>query len=75
MHLPPIAETCRPQSAARVRAAIAQLPKKQRATLILRAYHVLPHEEIAMIVGGSEGSSKTNFFHALVTLRKLLDNR
>lgn len=65
----------REERAARVRAAIAQLPKKQRATLILRAYHDLPHEEIAMIVGGSEGSSKTNFFHALVTLRKLLDNR
>ncbi len=64
----------REQRAARVRAAIARLPEKQRMTLILRAYHDLPHEEVAKIVGGSVGSSKTNFFHALANLRKLLDN-
>jgi RNA polymerase sigma-70 factor (ECF subfamily) len=64
----------REERAARVRAAIARLPEKQRATLILRAYHDLPHEDVAKIVGGSIGSSKTNFFHALAHLRKLLEN-
>ncbi|HEY0875493.1 MAG TPA: sigma-70 family RNA polymerase sigma factor [Vicinamibacterales bacterium] len=64
----------REQRAARVRAAIARLPEKQRMILILRAYHDLPHEEVAKIVGGSVGSSKTNFFHALANLRKLLEN-
>jgi len=63
----------RGERAARVRAAIARLPEKQRATLILRAYHDLPHEEVAKIVGGSTGSSKTNFFHALAKLKKLLE--
>src|SRR5881394_1599239 len=33
----------RGERAARVRAAIARLPKKQRATLVLRVYHDLPH--------------------------------
>ena len=65
----------REERAARVRAAIAQLPSKQRTTLILRAYHDLPHEEIAKIVGGSVGSSKTNFFHALTNLKKLLEKK
>ena len=65
----------REERAARVRAAIAQLPKKQRATLILRAYHDLPHAEIARIVGGSVGSAKTNFFHALANLKKLLEQK
>jgi RNA polymerase sigma-70 factor, ECF subfamily len=65
----------REERAARVRAAIARLPEKQRATLILRAYHDLPHEEVAKIVGGSVGSSKTNFFHALTNLKKLLDTK
>src|SRR5262245_5833290 len=37
----------RGERAARVRAAIAKLPKKQRATLVLRVYHELPHEQIA----------------------------
>src|SRR5439155_21182384 len=35
------------ERAARVRAAIAQLPRKQRATLILRMYHEMSHQEIA----------------------------
>jgi RNA polymerase sigma-70 factor, ECF subfamily len=56
----------------RVRAAIARLPKKQRATLILRVYHELPHEQIAGILGSSVGAVKANFFHAMNNLKKLL---
>src|SRR5216110_1009353 len=37
----------RGERAERVRAAIAKLPKKQRATLVLRVYHDLPHDQIA----------------------------
>ena len=55
-----------------MRAAIARLPKKQRAALILRVYHELPHDQIAEIVGTSVGAVKANFFHALANLRKLL---
>ena len=62
----------REQRAERVRAAIAQLPAKQRATLILRIYHDLPHEEIARALGSTVGAAKTNLFHALGSLRKLL---
>jgi RNA polymerase sigma-70 factor (ECF subfamily) len=62
----------RAERAARVRAAIARLPKKQRATLILRMYHDLPHEQIAAVLGSSVGAVKANFFHALNNLKKLL---
>ena len=62
----------RGERAAEVRAAIARLPRKQRATLILRVYHELPHEQIAGILGSSVGAVKTNFFHALNNLKKLL---
>jgi RNA polymerase sigma-70 factor (ECF subfamily) len=62
----------RQERAAAVRAAIAQLPPKQRATVILRVYHDLPHEEIAGILGSSVGAVKANFFHALGNLKKLL---
>ena len=62
----------RGERAAAVRAAIARLPKKQRAALILRVYHDLPHDEIAAIVGTSVGAVKANFFHALANLKKLL---
>jgi RNA polymerase sigma-70 factor (ECF subfamily) len=62
----------RGERAGQVRAAIARLPKKQRATLILRVYHELPHEEIAAILGSSVGAVKANFFHALNNLKKLM---
>lgn len=57
---------------ARVRAAIARLPRKQRATLVLRMYHEMSHQEIADILGSSVGAAKANFFHALGNLKKLL---
>ena len=62
----------RDERAARVRAAIAQLPRKQRATLILRTYHEMSHQEIADVLGSSVGAVKANFFHALGNLKKML---
>jgi RNA polymerase sigma-70 factor (ECF subfamily) len=62
----------RGERAAEVRAAIARLPKKQRATLVLRVYHELPHDQIARVLGSSVGAVKANFFHALGNLKKLL---
>jgi len=60
------------ERASEVRAAISQLPRKQRATVILRVYHELSHEEIAGILGSSVGAVKANFFHALGNLKRLL---
>jgi RNA polymerase sigma-70 factor (ECF subfamily) len=60
------------ERAAKVRAAIAQLPRKQQAALVLRVYHELSHQEIASMLGSSVGAVKANFFHALGNLRKLL---
>jgi RNA polymerase sigma-70 factor (ECF subfamily) len=62
----------RAQRAARVRAAVAKLPARQRATLILRVYHDLSHDDIARTFGTSVGAVKANFFHALRNLRRLL---
>jgi RNA polymerase sigma-70 factor (ECF subfamily) len=60
------------ERAGRVRGAIAQLPPKQRATLILRTYHEMSHQEIADVLGSSVGAVKANFFHALANLKRLL---
>ena len=62
----------REERAAAVRKAIANLPKKQRATLILRAYHDMSHQQIADVLGSSVGAVKANFFHALANLKKIL---
>lgn len=60
------------EQAALVRRAVDQLPDRQRATVILRVFHDLPHAEIARVLGSSVGSVKANFFHALRNLRRLL---
>ena len=62
----------REERAVAVRKAIANLPDKQRATLILRTYHDMSHQQIADVLGSSVGAVKANFFHALNNLKKIL---
>jgi DNA-directed RNA polymerase specialized sigma24 family protein len=51
---------------------VARLPRKQRATLILRVYQDLSHREIASALGTTVGAVKVNFFRALANLRSIL---
>ena len=60
------------EQARRIREAVTRLPDRQRATLILKIYHELTHEEVAGILGSSVGTVKANLFHALGNLRKML---
>lgn len=62
----------RRERAAEVRRAVARLPAKQRAALILRVYHDMPHSDIAAALGTSVGAAKANVFHALRNLKRLL---
>jgi len=62
------------EKGARIRAAIAKLPPKQRATVILRVYQELSHQEIAAVLRSSVGAVKANFFHALANLKRLLQD-
>jgi RNA polymerase sigma-70 factor (ECF subfamily) len=55
-----------------VRRAVSELPDRQRATLILKVFHELTHQEVAEILGSSVGTVKANLFHALANLRKRL---
>jgi RNA polymerase sigma-70 factor (ECF subfamily) len=65
----------REERAVAVRKAIAELPNKQRATLILRAFHDMSHQQIADVLGSSVGAVKANFFHALANLKKTLGTK
>lgn len=53
-----------------VREAVSRLPEKQRATLILKIYQDLTHDEVARILGTTVGTVKANLFHALANLRR-----
>jgi RNA polymerase sigma-70 factor (sigma-E family) len=50
-------------------ADIAQLPKRQRAVLVLRYFCDLSHEEIAEVMGCSTGTVRSHVSRALATLR------
>jgi RNA polymerase sigma-70 factor, ECF subfamily len=67
-----LAQVEREETSRRVRDAVRRLPEKQRATLILKVYHDLSHEEVATILGSTVGTVKANLFHALGNLRRLL---
>lgn len=62
----------RSEESSALRAAIEQLPNKQRMILQLRIYEELPFREIAELVGSSENSAKVNFHHAVKKLRTML---
>jgi RNA polymerase sigma-70 factor (ECF subfamily) len=70
----PLERVVRGERAAVVREAINRLPPKQRATVVLRIYQELTHEEIAGVLGSSVGAVKANFFHALGNLRRWLQS-
>jgi RNA polymerase sigma-70 factor (ECF subfamily) len=60
------------EDGARLRAAVARLPAKQRLVLELRVYDELPFREVAEVAGCSENAAKVNFHHAVKRLRELL---
>lgn len=62
----------RGERAERVRDAVAQLPAKQRAALILRTYQEMSHQDVARTLGTSVGAAKANVFHALQNLKRIL---
>jgi RNA polymerase sigma-70 factor (ECF subfamily) len=70
----PLETVLRGERAAAIRVAIQKLPPKQRATLVLRVYQEMTHEEIARVLGSSVGAVKANFFHALGNLKRLLQS-
>lgn len=55
-----------------VRAALAQLPARQRAVMVLRYYDDLTEAQIAETLGSAPGTVKTLARGALVNLRRLL---
>lgn len=66
----PSQKAIRAEQAEQVRQAIALLPARQRATLILAYYQQLNYRQVAEVLGCSIGTVRTQMFRAL---RKLAD--
>lgn len=58
---------------AEVRAALAQLPPRQRAIVVLRYYEDLSEAQIAEVLGISAGTVKSQAHNAVRNLRAYLD--
>ena len=56
----------------RMRAAVLELPRRQREVLTLRIDAELPFAEIALALGITENAAKVSFHHATRTLRAAL---
>ncbi len=62
-------ETMDPADVVAVRDAVAALPSRQRATLLLRYFADLPVREVATILGCAEGTVKAQTSAAIEALR------
>jgi RNA polymerase sigma-70 factor (sigma-E family) len=58
-----------PETALDLQAAIAALPARQRATLVLRFYCDMPVEQAAQVLGCTQGTVKSQTAKALTSLR------
>lgn len=60
------------EEGARLRAAIAQLPPKQRLVIELRVFDDLSFREVAELADCTENTAKVNFHYAVKRLRDIL---
>ena len=64
-----------PEDRTVLRAALAQVPPRQQAVLVLRFLCDQPVSDVARILGCSEGTVKSQTSHGLTALRKILGDR
>lgn len=64
-----------PEASLDLRRALAAIPPRQRATLVLRYYHDLTVEQTADALGCSSGNVKSQTSRGLEALRRVLDAR
>lgn len=60
------------EDAARLRAAIAELPPKQKMVLELRVFDELSFREVAELADCTENAAKVNFHYAVKRLKEIL---
>jgi RNA polymerase sigma factor (sigma-70 family) len=57
---------------AKLEAAVATLPDKQKQVFIMKYYEEMKYSEIVAVLGGTEGSLKASFHHAVKKIELFL---
>jgi len=68
----PQESAAREETTREIRSAVASLPPRQRAVVILRTWQELTFREIAQALEMAEGTAKATYFYALRNLRTSL---
>jgi RNA polymerase sigma-70 factor (ECF subfamily) len=71
----PVEAAVQAETATLVAAAVATLPPKQRAVLVMRVYSGMEYAEIAQAMERSQATIRSEMFHALAGLRRYLEPR
>jgi RNA polymerase sigma-70 factor (ECF subfamily) len=71
----PVEAAISTETATMVTRAVATLPPKQRAVLVLRVWNGMEYAEIAQTLDRSEATIRSQMFHALAGLRRYLEPR
>src|SRR5262245_257832 len=68
-------DAIREQEKRQLMSALATLPTKERAAIVLREIEGLSSAEVAKILGSSEGTVRSQVSHAIVRLREIMGAR
>ncbi len=71
----PVEAAISSETAALVAQAVATLPPKQRAVLVLRLWNGMEYAEIAQALERTEATIRSQMFHALAGMRRQLEPR
>jgi RNA polymerase sigma-70 factor (ECF subfamily) len=63
------------EDAARVHAALAELPPEQREVLVLRFLEEMAYDDIARVIDAPLGTVRSRLYYAKLALRRILERR
>lgn len=71
-HADPAGELEAKEAEARMREALAKLPRLQREVFLLRVQEGTPYEEIATVLGTTAGAARVHYHHAVRRLKEAM---
>jgi RNA polymerase sigma-70 factor (ECF subfamily) len=71
-HRDPASELVADETAARIQAGLARLPRLQREVFLLRVQQGMDYGEIARVLGTTAGAARVHYHHAIKRLKELV---